>query len=177
MSDSAFRIMKFTSFHIRDPLRPPVRLLEAFGIKPGMTVVDYGCGPGSHTKAAAGFVGENGHIYAVDIHPLAIESVSRLIKDENLTNITPVLSERYDSRLVDDTADLVYALDMIHMIRDTDTFFREIWRITRPGGILIIDDGRQSREETLEDIRHSKIWSVEEENRYFVRCRRTDNPL
>jgi ubiquinone/menaquinone biosynthesis C-methylase UbiE len=173
MSDCAFRIMKFTSFHIRDKLQPPARLLETFGIRPGMVVVDYGCGPGSHTKAASVLVGENGHVYAVDIHPLAIESISKLIKEDNLTNVSAVMSERYDSGLEDDIADLVYALDMIHMIRDTDSFFRELGRITRPGGVLIIDDGRQSREETLKDIRQPGILTVEEENREFIRCRLT----
>lgn len=94
MSDSAFRIMKFSFFNIRDRLFPPGRLLERFGIKPGMTVVDYGCGPGSHAKAASGLVGESGHVYAVDIHPLAITSLSALIKKDGLTNVSAVLSER-----------------------------------------------------------------------------------
>jgi len=116
-------------------------------------------------------VGENGHVYAVDIHPLAIESVSKLIKEDGLKNVSAVLSERYGSGLEDDTADLVYALDMIHRIRDTDSFFRELGRIARPGGVLIINDGRLSRDETLEYIRQSGIWSVEEENRDFLRCR------
>jgi ubiquinone/menaquinone biosynthesis C-methylase UbiE len=171
MSDSAFRIMKFSFFNIRDRLFPPGRLLERFGIKPGMTVVDYGCGPGSHTKAAVALVGESGHVYGVDIHPLAIESVSALIKKDGLTNVSAVLSERYDSGLEDGTADLVYAFDMIHMIRDTDAFFKELGRILKPGGVLIIDDGRQSRDETLEEIRQSGIWSIEEENKEFLRCR------
>ncbi|WP_067050589.1 class I SAM-dependent methyltransferase [Methanofollis ethanolicus] len=174
MSDCAFRIMKFSFFNIRDPLCPPVRLLEKFEIEPGMTVVDYGCGPGSYAKAASQLVGKKGHVYAVDIHPLAIESVSALIKEGGLTNVSAILSERYDSNLDDHIADLVYALDMIHMIRDADTFFRELKRIAKPGGILIINDGRQSREETLEDIRQSGIWSVEEENRDFLRCRPAD---
>lgn len=60
---------------------------------------------------------------------------------------------------------------MIHMIRDTDSFFKELRRIAKPGGVLIIDDGRQSRDETLEEIQQSGIWSIEEENKEFLRCR------
>ncbi|MBP2132500.1 cyclopropane fatty-acyl-phospholipid synthase-like methyltransferase [Methanomicrobium sp. W14] len=116
-SDFSFKIMRFSFFDERDKLCPPVRLPESFGIKPGMTVVDCGCGPGSHSKAASGLTGDKGQVYGVDANTLAVESVSRLIRDEKLTNVTSVLSEKSSSCLKDDKADFVFALGMVHMIR------------------------------------------------------------
>lgn len=44
------------------------------GIKEGSHVLDYGCGPGFCTIPAAKIVGSQGMIYALDIHPLAINN-------------------------------------------------------------------------------------------------------
>jgi ubiquinone/menaquinone biosynthesis C-methylase UbiE len=172
ISDLGFRAMAFLITQIRDRIHHPGRFLERIGIEPGMTVVDYGCGPGSYVRAASRLVGERGHLYAVDIHPLAIESVSRIIEADGLANVTPVLAQGYDSGLGDGVADLVYALDMFHMVGDADAFLKELGRIVRPGGILVIDDGHQPRKATKEKILRSEIWTIEKETDAYLRCRR-----
>jgi ubiquinone/menaquinone biosynthesis C-methylase UbiE len=35
-------------FKVRDLLQPPRKVLEEVGIKPGLRVLDYGCGPGGY---------------------------------------------------------------------------------------------------------------------------------
>jgi len=55
--------------------RNPYRLLEVAGLKSGQKVLEVGCGPGFFTLPAAKIVGEEGYIYAVDVHPLAIKKV------------------------------------------------------------------------------------------------------
>lgn len=44
-------------------------LVEAFGIKEGMKVLEIGCGQGDTTVVLADVVGENGHVTAIDIAP------------------------------------------------------------------------------------------------------------
>lgn len=168
--DLCFRLMSL-SFHVRDRIRPPERLLAKIGIRKGMTVVDYGCGPGSYIKVASGLVGANGTVYAVDIHELAVESVSRRTRKEGLTNVIPVLAKGYTSGLPDAAADLVYALDMFHMIDEPGAFLAELRRIAKPDGVLVIDDGHQPREKTRRAVRESGIWTIEEETPEFLRCR------
>jgi len=46
-------------------------------------------------------------------------------------------------------------------------------RITRPGGVLVIDDGHQPRGMTIEKIRRAGCWTIEEETDAFLRCQRT----
>jgi len=76
MSDSHFKLMSF-GYKFRDFFLPRMNVLKEAGIKPGFHVLDYGCGPGGYIIAAAELVGKSGKIYALDIHPLAIQS-SRL---------------------------------------------------------------------------------------------------
>lgn len=42
-----FKLMSF-SFKIRDLFLPRINILNEVGIKPGSTVLDYGCGSGSY---------------------------------------------------------------------------------------------------------------------------------
>jgi ubiquinone/menaquinone biosynthesis C-methylase UbiE len=170
MPDGHFRLMSL-AFRIRDRIHPPEKMLTTFGIRKGMAVVDYGCGPGSYIKTVSDLVGPDGTVYAVDVHELAIESVTRRIEAERLANVVPALAKGYDSGLPDSAADLVYALDMFFMIEDTDTFLAELRRIAKPDGTLIIDDGHQSREKTRRAIRESGSWTIEEEKREYLRCR------
>jgi ubiquinone/menaquinone biosynthesis C-methylase UbiE len=170
MSDIGFRIMS-ALFRIQDLVWPPDRLLDRIGIREGMVVVDYGCGPGRYIAGASGRVGRTGRLYAVDIHDLAIEAVKRRVREENLANVVPVLARGYDSGLPAGTADLVYALDMFHMIEDPSAFLGELQRIIKPDGVLVIDDGHQPRTTTLKKIRASGLWEVAEETAAFLRCR------
>src|SRR5512137_124589 len=77
MSNVSFRLMLLL-FVIIDFFYPHVaRRAKRFGIIEGMTVVDYGCGPGRYTVNFAALVGEKGRVYALDIHDLAVETVKK----------------------------------------------------------------------------------------------------
>jgi ubiquinone/menaquinone biosynthesis C-methylase UbiE len=170
MPDICFRMMS-AMFWLRDHIRHPERILNTMGIREGMCVVDYGCGPGSYVSRASELVGEHGTVYAVDIHELAIASVSRRISREGLGNVIPMLAKGYESGLGEGTADLVYALDMFHLVDNPRAFLAELRRIAKTDATLIIDDGHQLRERTRNLIRQSPSWEIEEETGEFLRCR------
>ncbi len=170
MPDFAFRMMSAT-FDLIDRFFPYIdRRAATFGIRPGMTVVDYGCGPGRYTTRFARLAGESGRVYAVDVQELAVEKVKHKRQAEGLNNIVPVLARGYDSGLPDHVADMVCALDMFFSVREPTTFLRELHRITKPEGVLVIDDGHQSRQVTLSKIRASGCWAIAEETRDHLRC-------
>lgn len=169
MPDFAFRMMKifFTVYYF---FKPAGRYLKKFGIKPGSTVIDYGCGTGACIKDASDLVGINGQVYAVDIHEMAIDSVKKLVKKHNLPNVNPVLTDGMRSSIPDNTADLIYALDMFHMVKNTDPFLGELCRITKADGVLIIEDGHQPRSLSKEKILRSCVWRITGEEKRFIRC-------
>ena len=169
MPDFAFRMMKIF-FVIYYFFKPAGKYLGTFGIKPGNIVVDYGCGTGACIKDASSLVGEKGFVYAVDIHEMAITSVEKLIRKHNLTNVNTVLTDGSRSAIPDATADLVYALDMFHMVKDTDSFLKELNRITRKDGVLIIEDGHQPRAASKENILKSGSWIIIGEEKRFLKC-------
>jgi 23S rRNA U2552 (ribose-2'-O)-methylase RlmE/FtsJ len=77
-SDFSFRAMSL-EFRLRDFFRPPERILREAGIRDGLTVLDFGCGPGGFSQAAAKLVGPEGRVYAVDNHPLNKEPLLSMI--------------------------------------------------------------------------------------------------
>lgn len=176
MPDIAFRLMSAV-MTLKDFLYPTVdKRVLTFGIREGMTVVDYGCGPGRYTTRVAKLVGRNGRVYAVDVQELAVEAVKRKMAAQGLGNIVPVLVKGYDTGLPDKQADMVCVLDMFFGLREPTTFLREVYRITKPEGVLIIDDGHQSRQSTLQKIQASGCWRVTEETRDHLTCRPVSEP-
>ena len=171
MSNSSFRMM-ILLFDIIDFFYPHVaRRAKRFGITEGMTVVDYGCGPGRYTVNLAALVGERGKVYAIDIHELAVETVKKRIAKRNLTNVQPILIEGYNSTLPDETADVVCAIDMFFIINNPAAFLAEIKRIVKRNGILVIDDGHQPRSVTKQKIFDSGLWDIFEETSDHLKCR------
>ena len=116
-------------YMIRDRFHKPGGVLKQFGIAPGLTVVDYGCGPGRYIEAAASLVGEAGLIYAADISETGIRCVKKRIVKNGLKNVTPVLLEPSNITIPDGCADVVYALDMFHRVDDPAQFLKDIRRI------------------------------------------------
>jgi len=169
MPNIAFHLMAFMK-RIVHALFHPEKCLDSFGIQPGQTIIDYGCGPGFFLKKASRLVGENGTIYAADIHRLAINSVKKLIAKHHLTNVKPVLINVHNTGLDNHCADVIYVLDTFHMINDTSAFLTELHRLLKENGYLIIDEGHQSREQAKKKILQTKLWKISEENKNHMKC-------
>jgi len=116
-------------------------------------------------------VGDQGTVYAVDIHQLAVEAAASIADKYNLTNIRPVLTDGKTVSIPSQTADLIYAFDMFHMVRDTDAFLKELCRIIRPDGFVILEDGHQSRALTKEKVNHSGCWDIISETKAYIKCK------
>ena len=144
---------------------------KTLGLKIGQTVIDYGCGPARYIKNASHSVGESGQVIAVDIHPLAIKKVKAKIDQYKLTNVKVVQGEAgYHTPIADETADVIYALDMFHMIEQPNEFLLELSRLLKQNGTIIIEDGHQSRSETIQKIRKTGILKIVQETKYHVKC-------
>lgn len=170
MPDIGFRMMSLW-FKLYYFFNPQKKYVNSFGIKSGDVIVDYGCGPGGYLGWSTEAAGAEGKVYAVDIHKLAIKSVQRLISRKELKNVIPVLAEGYSCEIEDSTADLIYAVDMFHMIEDVDPFLSELNRIIKKGGILILEDGHQKREAAKEKVIKSGMWTVCEETKRHMKCK------
>lgn len=148
------------------------RNIKALDLKQGQTVIDYGCGPARYIKDASSIVGKTGEVIAIDIHPLAIKKVDKKIKKHNLTNVKTVLATGYTTGIPDRTADVIYALDMFHMIENPKHLLSELARLVKTEGRVIIEDGHQERAETIKKIKDSEVLNIVCETKTFVECKR-----
>ena len=80
----------------------------------GSTVVDYGCGPGLFTLAAARLVGTAGKVYGVDLEPRMVELVARRAQEAGLSNVTAVASDGTRAALPDAVADFIVCVQIMH---------------------------------------------------------------
>lgn len=170
MPRMAFRMMQGI-FAVRDRFVSVGSLLDRFGIEKGQTVVDYGCGPGSYLKHAAELVGPEGQVLAVDIHELAVEAVKKRIAREGWNNVSALATDGREVPIADNTADLIYALDMFHMVSRPEVLLRELNRICKGSGFLFIDNGHQSRQEAKLKITAAGLWEIVEEKERYMKCR------
>ncbi len=173
MSNTSFRLMTLFMY-IEDLLLPRIdRRVQTFGIKPGMTVVDYGCGPGRYATRYSKLVGSEGRVYAVDIQELALETVRRKTRKLGLKNVEPALAVGYNSAIPNQIADIVTAIDMFGMIPDSDALLTELHRIIKKSGVLIIDDGHLPRSETIRRLLASHKWTILQETPDHLTCKPT----
>lgn len=171
MPDFSFSMMALI-FKIVDFFYPYVKKRSRiFGIERGMTVVDYGCGPGRYTIEFTAIVGDEGKVYAVDIHQMAIEAVKKRTAKLNLSNVEPVLVDGYSSNVPDGAADVICSIDMFWIIKRPAEFLGELKRILKQDGTLVVDDGHQPRSETKKKILDSGLWDITEETRDHLKCK------
>lgn len=172
MPDTAFHIMS-AIMGVMDFLgNHSGRNFKTLDLKPGQTVIDYGCGPARYITDASRAVGESGRVIAVDIHPIAIKKVNAKIEKYKLTNVEAVLAEGCLTPLPNETADVIYALDMFHMVPRPEEFLSELSRLLKQDGTVIIEDGHQPRSETIQKIKNANVFNIFQETGEHVRCKK-----
>lgn len=150
MSNLGFRFMSLW-YIFRDISSSRKNILAEVGIKPGSNILDYGCGTGSYTIPAAQLAGESGKVYALDIHPLAVQKVQKVAAKKRLTNIETILSD-CDTALPDDSIDVALLYDILHNLSEPNKVLEELHRVLKPGGILSVNDHHLTGEEIIARI-------------------------
>jgi ubiquinone/menaquinone biosynthesis C-methylase UbiE len=137
-SNIDFRFMSL-EFRLRDWLRPPSKILREAGALPGMTILDFGCGPGGFSVASARLVGPEGCVFAVDIHPLALNSIQRIIAKRGFKNIQTVFGENI-ADIPEGSVDIALLYDVLHDLPDPGRTLVELQRLLKPNGVLSVSD-------------------------------------
>jgi len=158
MFDFGFKAMAF-SFRIRDFLRPRSDIVKEAGIKEGFHVLDYGCGRGSYVRAVSEVVGESGKVYALDIQPLAVESVKKIAEKHHLTNVETILSDR-KTGLPDESIDVVLLYYTFHGLVDPNGVLEELNRVLKTDGILSFSDHHMKEHEIISEVTNRKLFRL-----------------
>jgi ubiquinone/menaquinone biosynthesis C-methylase UbiE len=151
MSDKPMSVFSFKSMYFilkfRDAFLRPRKILNKIeGIRNGVSVLDYGCGPGSFTMAAAEMVGKNGTVIAADIHPLAIKQIQKSALKRGLKNIKIILTGG-NTGLPDSSIDIILLYYVLHDFHNPHEIIRELYRVLKSDGILTVIDHKLRDEE------------------------------
>ena len=158
MSDFSFKTMALT-FRIRDFFRPRKDIVKEVGIKEGFQVLDYGCGSGSYVTAVAELVGKSGKVYALDVHPLAVEMVKRIASRNRLNNLKTILSD-CKTQLPNDSVDVALLYDVFHDVTDRNCVLEELHRVLKPNGILSLSDHHMKENEIVQNLTSAGLFKL-----------------
>jgi ubiquinone/menaquinone biosynthesis C-methylase UbiE len=158
MSDLGFRGMSLI-FRLRDLALPREQILREVGIRQGFQVLDYGCGPGGYVAETCRLVGEAGKVYALDIHPLAVEHVQNLARRKKLTNVETIRSD-CKTGLPDNSLDIVLLYDVLHGLSDPRSILAELHRTLKPDGTLSINDHHMDDDEIITPVVQDQLFAL-----------------
>jgi ubiquinone/menaquinone biosynthesis C-methylase UbiE len=161
-------------FRVRDFFLPRKRLLDEAGIAPGACVLDYGCGPGSYTIAAAELVGETGKVVALDIHPKAREAVQKKAAKRGLNNIETMCAAD-PSGVAAESVDVVLLYDTFHTLGDQDGVLKGLHRALTPDGVLSFSDRHMKEDDIVEKVTTGDLFELAEKGKYTYRFVKTAN--
>jgi len=108
-------------------------------LKPGMALLDAGCGPGSITLGLATAVSP-GHVTGVDISSAAVERARALALQRGVTNVS---FEQHHLRALpyaDGTFDAVFMHAVLQHVDEPERVVRELFRVMKPGGVIGVAD-------------------------------------
>jgi ubiquinone/menaquinone biosynthesis C-methylase UbiE len=129
----------------RDLWQMPGRVIEALGIRAGMTVADVGAGTGYFSVRLARTPGVQ-TVYSVDIEQAMVDYLRQRAAKEGLKNVVPVLAAA-DRTNLPQPVDLVLVVDTYHHIPNRAAYFRELQKSMKPGARLAIIDFRRDSPE------------------------------
>ncbi len=109
-------------------------------IKAGDTVVDLGSGAGNDCFVARAETGDTGRVIGIDMTPAMVDKAKSNSAKLGYNNVEFHLAEIEKMPLADNTADVVVSNCVMNLIPNKVNAFREVYRITKPGGHFSISD-------------------------------------
>lgn len=125
----------------------PERNVAALGIKPGMSVADFGSGSGAYVLAIADALRGLGHIYAIDIQRdllLRTKNEAMSYGYKNAEVVWGDVERPGGSKLAEESIDLVLISNLLFQLTDKFSALREARRILKPNGRMAIIDWTDS---------------------------------
>lgn len=131
--------------------------LNFAGIKEGETVVDLGSGAGIDVFLAANRVGKTGRAIGIDMTDEMLEKAKRNAAEHHYSNVEFRKGDIEKRIPVDEaSADLVISNCVINLTTDKVDAFKQVHRILKPGGRMVISDLVTSREVQPENANAEK---------------------
>jgi ubiquinone/menaquinone biosynthesis C-methylase UbiE len=129
----------------RDTWMPVKEIFELAGVKTGHKAADIGCNEGYLTVRLAKTVGEDGHIYAVDVKEYLLTRLEDHLAERELDNVSVILGDYDNPKLPVNELDIVIIMDSYHEMKDYKKIMKHVYTSLKPGGKLVIMEKLKSR--------------------------------
>jgi phosphatidylethanolamine/phosphatidyl-N-methylethanolamine N-methyltransferase len=118
------------------PILHPGRLLalRRMRIAPGHRVLEVGVGTGINTPLYP----YNCHVTGIDLSPPMLEKARERVASKGLTNVRLMEMDAAHLKFADGSFDIVYAPYLVNCVSDPLAVVREMRRVCRPGGKIVI---------------------------------------
>jgi SAM-dependent methyltransferase len=116
------------------------RLREVLAPRSGERVLEIGPGTGFYTLDLAGWVGDEGRVEIFDLQQEFLDHVMRRADKRGITNIVPTQGDATALPYEDSSIDAVVLTAVLGEIPDRGAALREIRRVLKPDGRLIVGE-------------------------------------
>ncbi len=114
------------------------QLLGLLELRPGLTVLDLGCGPGADLAAMADAVAPSGRVTGVDIDPRMVDTANERFRDHPQIEIH--LADGHTLPFEDAAFDRARMDRALQHVAEPATVLSELLRVLKPGGLLRIGE-------------------------------------
>jgi SAM-dependent methyltransferase len=118
----------------------PARLVEILEPRGGERMLEIGPGVGIHSVPVAAALAPGGSLDVVDVQPAMLDDVVRRARTAGVTNVTPHRADARRLPFADATFDGAYLIGVLGEIPDGDAALREIHRVLKPEGRLVVGE-------------------------------------
>lgn len=109
-------------------------------LRPGLSLLDVGCGPGTITADLAALVAP-GTVTAIDSEPAILEEARTVAGARGITTVRFEVADAHHLPYEDTCFDVVHAHQVLQHLADPVAALRELRRVCRPAGVVAARDG------------------------------------
>jgi phosphatidylethanolamine/phosphatidyl-N-methylethanolamine N-methyltransferase len=125
-----------------------VRAIQRMGIEPGTRVLEVGVGTGIN----ASLYPRDCHVTGIDLSSSMLDKARERIARKGIRNVRLLEMDAAQLTFPDESFDIVYAPYLVSVVPDPVAVAREMRRVCRPGGRIIILNHFRSRSRLLAGI-------------------------
>jgi len=115
------------------------RTLSWLGLQEDMSVIELGSGPGFTTEQLLSLL-PNGSVIAVEVDPVMVKHAKQYLQDVSEDRVKIIEASIMDTGLPDNSFDFAYARLIFQHLPDPVGAAKEVLRVLKPGGKIIISD-------------------------------------